>query len=370
MKRALILGVSSAQVDAIRYLKQAGWWVIGCSYRREGKGLELVDQFDLVDIKDSAAIEQLGRNENIDLIYSVGSDLAMPTVAKVASKLGLPTFVRYETAELMQDKAKLRDFLAAHDISRVKYRMVASPADLDGWDHFPAMVKPVDSQGQRGVFRADSFSQIESGFDGSLEFSKSKRLIVEEYLEGPEVSANAFVINAQVVFSQISDRLVAVGYPGGIPRGHILPAKKCLGAALREIRAQIERCIQALEIENGPVYFQSKLTAQGPKIIEITPRLDGCHIWRLVKAVGGADLLAASFELLTGGRPANLQMSWPLVGHRLSFFLSPPGNVFSKADHCAPPNASYVEYYYKDGETIRPVNGLLEKVGYYIQREE
>jgi hypothetical protein len=92
--KALMLGVGNAQVDAIRYLKAAEWWVIGCSYRREGRGLELIDQFELIDIVDSAALEELGRNEKIDLVYSVGSDLAMPTVAKVAHNLNLPCFVR------------------------------------------------------------------------------------------------------------------------------------------------------------------------------------------------------------------------------------------------------------------------------------
>jgi phosphoribosylamine-glycine ligase len=368
VKKVLILGVSNAQVDAIKYLKEAGWWVIGCSWRHEGRGLELIDQFELIDIKDCAGIEELACKGKIDLIYSVGSDLAMPTVAKVASKLGLPTFVRYETAKLMQHKVLLRDFLTANGISPVKYKKVSSIADLDGWDHCPVVVKPADSQGQRGVFRANSLQEIKLGFERSLEFSRSKTLIIEEFLDGPEISANAFVIDSQVVFNEISDRLIVESYSGGIPRGHVLPTERCFGEMLCETKAQVERCIQALEIENGPVYFQIKLTAKGPRIIEIAPRLDGCHIWRLIKTVGGVDLLDASFKLLTGDKSIDLQMGPCVTRYQLLFFLSSPGKVFREADYAAPSQASYVEYYYKSGEIIRPVNGLMERVGCYIEQ--
>jgi len=81
-KNALILGIGHAQVDGIRHLKEAGWRVIGCSYRQEGKGIGLVGQFEQIDIKDFAAVEELGRNENIDLIYSKSPsvDLAVSAI--------------------------------------------------------------------------------------------------------------------------------------------------------------------------------------------------------------------------------------------------------------------------------------------------
>lgn len=368
MLKALVLGVGDAQVDAIRYLKAAEWWVIGCSYRREGRGLELIDQFELIDIVDFVALEELGRKEKIALIYSVGSDLAMPAIAKVAHNLDLPCFVRYETAELTQDKVKLRDLLTAHSISPINYRRVSSESDLEDWDTYPAVVKPTDSQGQRGVFCASSMQEIKVGLKRSLGFSRSNTLIVEEFLDGPEVSVNAFVIDSQVVFNEISDRLVVEGCPGGIPRGHVLPTQRCRGQTLRETQALVERCIQVLAIENGPVYFQIKLTARGPKIVEITPRLDGCHLWRLIKTVGGVDLLEASLRLLMGDGSVNLQMGPGKSSYHLGFFLSPPGKVFEESRYPAPTQATYREYYYRDGETVRPINGLLEKVGYYVDQ--
>ena len=102
MRKALILGTGAAQVDAIHYLREAGWWVIGCSYLREGPGLSLVHEFRQINITDVPALEELARNEGVELVYSVGSDLAMPAVARVGTALGLRRFISPALADLTQ----------------------------------------------------------------------------------------------------------------------------------------------------------------------------------------------------------------------------------------------------------------------------
>jgi predicted ATP-grasp superfamily ATP-dependent carboligase len=366
VKKALILGTLSPQADGIRYLKNNGWWVIGCGHRPQGRGMELIDQFEQVDLRDLATIEALARREKVDLLYSVASEMALPALAIVPPKLGLPLVVPLHVVELTQNKVRLREFLANHGISPVKFRQVHSETDLEGWDTFPAIVKPVDSAGQRGVFRADSPEEIRARLERTLGFSSSRTAIIEEFLDGPEVSANAFVIDSQVVFNEISDRLVLENYPGGIPRGHVFPSQACVGETLTKTKQMVEHCIHALGIENGPIYFQMKLTSKGPRIVEVMPRLDGCHIWRLIKTVIGVDLLEASFRLLLGDRDVDLQPRPAKTFCQLTFFLSPPGQIFHEADHPVPPGASYWEYRYRDGEEVRPVNGFMEVVGYYI----
>lgn len=299
MKKALILGTGPAQLDAVKYLKENGWRVIACSYTKHGPCLKYVDQFELVNITDVYALEQLAIREKIDLIYSVGSDLAMPSVAEVASRIGLPTFITADTARMLKDKNALREFLALKNISPVKYRCVRGVDDLRGWDIFPAMVKPADSQGQRGIGKADTSKDLYSCFAKAVKYSNTKSVIVEEYLDGPEISANVLVNDGLALIVETSDRLVVTECEMGIPRGHVFPSTQCTGECLDKVRSLVQRCVSALNIMNGPLYFQMKLTDAGPRIIEITPRLDGCHIWRLIKEVKRIDLLDATFRLLT-----------------------------------------------------------------------
>ena len=369
MKKALILGVGSAQLDAIRYLRREGWWVIACSHVRQGPGLHISDQFELINITDVDALERLVRNESVDMIYSVGSDLAMPSVAEVAARTGLRSFISPGVAKILQDKTLLREFLSAHGISPVRYRRIRTPVDVEGWNAFPAMVKPADSQGQRGVFRAESSDQVLDRLPESLAFSRSGTVILEEFLEGPEISANVFLVEGQMLVNEISDRLVVESFPGGIPRGHILPSRIAPEEVLTQTRRLIEKCVSALGMKEGPVYFQLKLTSSGPRIIEITPRLDGCHIWRLIREVRGIDLLDLTFRLLSNGTLENLDVSQQAETARLMFFLQPPGAEFWEVDQPAPDGALYVEHYLRNGEMVPAVNGYLEKVGYYIRKE-
>lgn len=367
LKKAIVLGVGNAQVDLIRHLKSDGWWVIGCSYRREGRGLEDVDQFALLNIMDMEGIERLARSEKVDLVYSIGSDLAMPTVARVSFRLGLPCLVPAETAGMLHNKLLLRGFLAEHAISPIRHKRVCEQGDLDDWTIFPAIIKPVDNQGQRGVFLAASLEEARGGLENSLKFSRSKALIIEEFLEGPEVSVNTFVVNGETIFNEMSDRLVVEGYAGGIPRGHIYPSVHCPADVRSEVQTLTALCNHALGIQNGPVYYQAILTCNGPRIVEVTPRLDGCHIWRLIKTVGGVDLLEASIDCLLGNSRPDLPCGEELPTRYLGFYYSLPYQEFRRTDHPAAGDVDHLEYYYDNGETVRPINGYLEKVGYYIQ---
>lgn len=368
MKKAIVLGVGNAQVDLLRYLRSNDWHVIGCSYRHEGRGLTDIDEFELLNVTDMDGIEKLARTKGSDIVYSIGSDLAMPTVAKVSVMLGLPSLVSPETAAMLQNKLDLRAFLTDHHISPIKFKEIRSQVDLDDWTYYPAIIKPVDNQGQRGVFLANDAEQARAGIDHSLQHSRSKTLIIEEFLNGSEVSANTFISNGQTVFNEISDRLVVDGYAGGLPRGHIYPSQACSPDMLAKTKALVEKCNCELGIQNGPVYYQIILTAEGPRIVEVTPRLDGCHMWRLIKMVSGVDLLDACVKQLTGDALPDFRVDPDLPSRYLGFYYCPPGKEFHQEDYPPSKNVDYLEYYYSEGEMIRPINGFYEKVGYYIEQ--
>ena len=116
-----------------------------------------------------------------------------------------------------------------------------------------------------------------------------------------------------------------------------------------------------------------KYNEKGVFLIEVTPRLDGCHIWRLIKEKYGVDLLALSFELLDPDKKVSTPLKYNyesiLEGALdIEFMLQPPNTIFHKE---APvKNTLYEEYYYKEGEIVRPINWHAEKTGYRIIKVE
>lgn len=365
MSRILILGTGNAQLDAVRLCKEHGLSVYTCSCIQYGPVCNAADFFELIDIADIERIKDYAVRNDIDLIYSVGSDIAMPTVSKVSEDLDLPRFVSYETAKICNNKVLLREFLGKDFTGNLRYQMVESTLvslELE----FPVIMKPVDSQGQRGVRLINSYNEFVDNFDDSVRFSRNGKLILEEYVDGPEISVNSYVVNGNIEFSIISDRISWPDYPGGIIHEHILPSNIAGPSPEKEIRDLVERTISRLGIENGPVYFQIKLKEGKPKLIEVTPRLDGCHIWRLIKEYNGIDLLKASFEHLTNpsfkmGKPKSVKSKRV----KLEFFSEKPGMVFDRSKYVID-NPKYLEWYYEKGEIVRSINGHFEKTGYQI----
>jgi len=369
----LILGVGNAQVDLIKRCKEYGYEVFGISYKEEGRGLEYIDHFKQINIIDKKEVLKYAQSISADVVYSVGSDIAMPTVGYVSERLGTPFFVDEKTAELLHYKGRLRQFLIEKHINPIAFKVASSLEEFSDWNIFPAIIKPVDSQGQRGVFEVHKPADLQKHFTKSQSFSRSRNVIVEQYIDGPEFSVNTFVQNGLIVYSFMTDRyVIKEKLPCGIIKGHGIPAK--VDDWVREKTASLlQEVINALGIRNGPVYFQLKYTDVDVFIIEITPRLDGCHLWRFIKLMYGIDLLDLTIrQLERNSSPPQLDTNptKPVQKQNLylDFFHQKTGTQFQKVKS-EKESCLYEEWYYKEGETVRYINGYLEKTGYQIWAE-
>ncbi|CEP78317.1 ATP-grasp domain-containing protein [Defluviitoga tunisiensis] len=367
-KKILVLGVGSAQFDLIVECKCRGLEVHGCSNRKEGRGLAFVDKFVLIDIKDVESVMNYVQQMNIDYVYSIGSDIALPTISYVNEKLNLPNFVSYETAIICHNKSRLRETLGENFEGNIPFVVGSSFEDFKHWNIFPAIMKPVDSQGQRGVLKVNNFSEIIEYFEKSSRYSQSKKVIVEKYIPSDEISVNAYVVDGEVKFKIVSDRIVFDEYPGGLVKEHRMPSKYYKKQeVIDRIEKLVVNTINVLRIKNGPVYFQIKIDNDMPYLIEVTPRLDGCHMWRLIYESTGVNLLKITVDHLMGEKITDdvfeVRKIKPKV---LKFICMPPNSVFNTSEY----DNKNVFWYYKNNEVVKEINGYFEKVGYYIESSE
>ncbi|MFC2079381.1 ATP-grasp domain-containing protein [Candidatus Bipolaricaulota bacterium] len=367
-KRILILGVGNAQVDAIRHCRSLGHEVLGVSYRQEGPGLRYVNAFAQIDICDVERLVGYSRCSQVDIVYSVGSDFATTSVALVSEALDLPHYVSSHVASSLVDKGKVRDTLHQQGTNTVPYKVASQEQDLHSWKSLPAVVKPVDSQGQRGVWRVESRDDLLAAFERSRQFSRVGKVIVEEYISGNELSVNLHLHRGEVRHFFVSDRFSVLDMALGIPKGHRFPCRLAPGQESL-LRSTVQSALQAFGIEAGPVFMQLKNTRGCFHLIEIAGRLDGCHLWRLIKQSAGVDLLAESFAGLGVGKLAKSSSNYSLGKscHRFSlvFDLEKPGVPYTTPKR-RPPGTVFQEVYYQDREIVRSTNTYLEKTGYYI----
>ena len=365
-KTIILLGTGAPQADLIKACKERGLKVFGCSYRSGDMAEHLLDHFEQINIIDVEKVTEYARRVGADMIYSAGSDVAMPTIAAVSEQIGLPCFIDSRTASICHDKVAARAAIGFDEPFNLKFiELYELPEKLD-FD-YPCIMKPSDSQGQRGVHLINSFDELRKYFEHSISYSHKGSVIVEEYADGPEISVNAFSIDGKVRFALMSERFAWNNYPGGLIHFHKLPAAYQENEVFSEqLSYLISRVCEIFRINNGPSYFQIKVTQNMtvPKLIEVAPRLDGCHMWNLIKHSTGVDLLDATVSLLCGEKTV-FPDHYEVKTYSTEFLCSPPDVPFDRSKYDIK-DAEYLKWYYESGDNVKRMNGFMEKGGYII----
>lgn len=367
-KKLVLLGASPVQSDAFQAARRLGVDVVICGAQSKGLPAHIQKHYVALDFSDIDAVTQLVSDWQADAVYSVGSDLAMPVVGAVAQRLGLPFLVGEEAARRCNDKAAMRAALRGLPSTIPAVRIGDGEPPPKCPLPFPVIVKPADAQGQRGVTRVDRDSAFAPAVSAARPHSRTASVIVERFIEGPELSVNAYLVDGHLTFLLVSDRVTWPQFTGLIRR-HTIPSRWAAeNDFMKELTSALLDASSRLGIHQGPVYAQVIVDRLSPRIIEITPRLDGCHMWRLIREASGIDLLEIVLRhLLFATKPVFPLDSRPRPA-MLDFHCQPPGGL---ADYSGMERAGRNIYrYYDHGDMVLPVNGHFEKIGYWITLEE
>lgn len=365
------MGIGPSQVDLISMAKEMNMKVYACARDNKGPGFKLVDDFRKIDIQDVESIKKYAVEEEIDFIYSMALESAIPTITKVSESLNLPSFCDVTSLMKLENKGLWRQALGEMD-GNIKFKVGRNVNDFKDWNRYPAVLKPVDASGQRGVYKVNSYQDVLSLFNESIKHSKIKELIIEEYIDGPEISVNSLMYNGEMRFSIVSDRMSHSEYPGGIVKEHCIPSRIITKKTENKVNALVEKVNKKIGFKNGHIYFQMKVEKNEPKLIEFTPRFDGCHMWRLIFNSTGLDLRKVTLEMLAYGESRTIDkfdVKKGMKNVKTKFISDKPGIKVKKNNYTIPDNKLYLEWYYNNNETIKTITGHLEKVGYYIAEE-
>ncbi len=369
MKKVLILGVASVQADAIKKLNELGYETHAIAMKNDGPGAKESTYFSEINILDKEKVIDYINENKIDVVYSVGSDLAIPVASEISEELNMPLFVSSETAKICNKKDRMRDFLGDNFDGNVKYQILSNSDEAIKLE-FPFIMKPTDSQGQRGVNLINNEEEFFNLFESTQSYSRDKLVIIEQYIDGPEVSVNGYMVNGKIEYLEVSDRETWEKYTGLI-RKHVVPSNKISSEEKNKVVKIIEEACLKLDINNGPVYVQMKIEKNNPYIIEITPRLDGCHMWKLLSYATEYDILEATLSHLIDGVEPQLTLETNVKEYELEFACQEPNTEATYSGYGDLEKiADETYYYYQESDNIRPVNGKYEKIGYFILNKE
>lgn len=318
MKKLLMLGGAMQQIPAIKQAREMGHYVITCDYEPTNPGHKYANEYYNVSTTDLKGVLNLAKKLEIDGIVAYASDPAAPTAAFVAERLGLPGNP-YESVKLLTQKDLFRSFLKAHGFNTPEahgyYTYEEAIKDIKRF-HFPVMVKPVDSSGSKGVVKVYCQEKLEEAVMEALSYSRSKRFIVEDYIEkkGYQISGDGFSVDGKLVFTSYGNELYSgKGTREYVALGEFWPSLLTFEQK-KKVDDELQALISALGMKTSAYNIEVILDKNdNPYILELGPRNGGSYIPQLIKYATGVDLIDYTIRGALGQSCQGLTMA-PTLG--------------------------------------------------------
>ncbi|MCX7787123.1 MAG: ATP-grasp domain-containing protein [Spirochaetes bacterium] len=306
----MILGAGLLQIPALRTAKQLNCRTLVVDGDPEAVGASEADVFEPIDLKDLDGLLKVAQKwqnlYGLDGVFTAGTDFSA-SVAYVAEALKLPG-IPYQIAIDASNKARMR--------KRFYSCGVPSPSflEIEGRDfnelpmeglRFPLVVKPVDNMGARGVVRVESWEALKTQLQESLRYSRSGKVIVEEFIEGPEFSLDALVYKGKIQICGIADRHIRFA-PYFVEVGHTIPSSAPIEVQ-EEVIETFKAGIRALRIDpgaaKGDIFYSP---GKGGVIGEIAARLSGGYMsgWTYPYS-SGVNLTEGALRIALGEEPGD-----------------------------------------------------------------
>ena len=300
----MIVGASVLQLPAILKAKEMGLYLGVADYNPQAIGIQYADEFFNASTMDEEAVLSAALKFKPDGIMTLATDMPMRGVAKVSEKLGLHS-ISYGTAFKATDKFEMIKAFKAHDVASPWFFTVDSLEELKALESqmsYPCIMKPTDNAGSHGVVLAHDFDELLQSYEYSRASARHGRVIIEEYLQGNEVSVAVMVVDGKVNILQITDKLTT-GAPHFVEMGHSQPSRHPLETqkAIKDLAAQ---ACNAVGIDQGPAHVEMMVTERGPVMIELGARMGGDNITTaLVPLSTGIDMVKATIDVALGNTP-------------------------------------------------------------------
>jgi biotin carboxylase len=302
-------------------------------------GFAFAGERAVLSTEDEQGVERLARAREVDGLVSPGADWPVGIAARVAERLGVPHPLDAATAAAATSKARQRELFAAGGVPHAR---AFAPDDPEL--AFPCVVKAPDRQGQRGLSLVREPGALAVALAEAAAESRSGGVLLEELVEGPEVTVNAVFVDGDAVVLTVTDRELADPPAFGVALAHVWPSRAATPAAVGAAVA----AARAVGIRSGPAYVQVRRGPEGPRVLEVAARLGGGHDAELCEAALGVDLNALAVDFALGRAVTETDVSSCLA----------PGHV--ALGQSGEPGGACVRFLVAPEGVLRDVEGLEE----------
>lgn len=356
------------QLPAILKAKEMGLHVAVVDFNPQAVGISYADEYYNASTMDEDAVLAAAEAYKPDGIMTLATDMPMRGVAKTSDKLHLHS-ISYETAVKATDKYDMIKAFKEHDVPSPWFFVSDTLDELKSHEQevtFPCIIKPTDNAGSHGVVKVFSFQELLDNYEYAHSCSRRGKVIVEEYLDGPEVSVEVMVVDGEVNILQITDKITTEA-PHFVEMGHTQSSRlpEDIQMAICDVT---EAACKAIGIDKGPAHVEMKVTKRGPVMIELGARMGGDNITtHLLPLSTGIDMVGSTIKVALGEEP-NIT---PILhcGSAIRYFNVPFGTIkaienVEEAQQVS--GVKQITFTKNVGEESTPIHCSNDRIGFVI----
>jgi biotin carboxylase len=372
MKRIVVLNGSK---KIIRYAKSLGIEVILLYEPNEWDETNsgLANHAYTVHFEDHAELLKLARSiyetRPFDYVLSLTEKGLIPA-AILNDTFQLPGNT-LQTVSFLKDKWVMRQGLNSVGLSPVVAARGTTREDIETFirqHSLPVILKPIDGAGSYSVLALRVLQDVSFAWQ-ILQRNDIHSFLMEEFLDGPEVSVEAFSFHGKHVILAITDKRTNAQF---IEIGHAIPSQ-LNGSVQEDVKRLVQDFLQVAQMKEGPSHTEVKLTSHGPRIIESHNRVGGDKINKLVSIAYGIDMITLTVAWPFGYSQELEVAPEPLQGAAVCFFSAQPGVVKRISGFIEVQNHQQVveaELFVGENDYIPILSHSPDRPGYVVTKGE
>ena len=308
--KILVLAGGFDQIALIQELKKRGHSVILADYYENPPAKPYADEHFQVSTLDENAILNLAKDREVQLITTACTDQALLTVARVSEKLKLPFYLDGATAEKVTNKSLMKTVLVENKIPTARSVIFRGEEEYRNFDMtgitYPVIVKPCDCNSSKGVVKVEGEVGFHKAVQNAFLLSRSKKVRVEDFMEGTEISVDAWndgnnttiVSISETRKMKVNDKLFTI-YQSRYP-------VELSEIAQERIESIGNDICKAFDLRGCPLLIQAIVNGDSVKVIEFSARMGGGSKYKLIEYMSDINIMERYVDLVLGKGCAKL----------------------------------------------------------------
>ncbi len=274
---------------------------IGFAWEKGAVARKYCSRFYPISTINKEDILEICREEKIDGVLTIATDIAVPTINYVAENMSL-VGNSFRSTQLSTNKYLMRQAFIQHGMRCPKFFKADRIEEIylqQELLNFPLIIKPVDRSGSKGVTKVYDIENLTIAVENGLKESFCKQVIIEEFIEGEEVSVESISFEGVHYILAITDKVTS-GEPHFVELEHHQPSQLPINIQ-EQIILLTEQALDSLEFKYGASHSEFLISKNGIFITEVGCRMGGDFIGSdLVYLSTGYDFLKATIEVCFG----------------------------------------------------------------------